>query len=295
MRWPIVLPLMALAFAAQAQREKLVRYGLLIDRAEWAMNEGRHDMALATFDSAFALVPFMGTDHFYAAKNALLAGRDDRANALLVEGVENGLPLRQYYDSTMQAFLQSERAMPFLNTWDLMEQRYANRMDTAYIRALKVIGGGYRTVELPSGEIIDEKDTTAIDRFMQLVEERGFPTLWNVGQTVWTPHWLLLEQLKGYPNDPRWQRLIPRIQQAINNGGLPPDYLAMFQDMADHAAGRPQTYGTWLGTLREEDRILLPDKATLDKARASIGLGPIDHDMAKFHVDPTKVIFAERP
>ncbi|HEX2617055.1 MAG TPA: hypothetical protein VHL57_05890 [Flavobacteriales bacterium] len=295
MRPVLVIAFALWALAACAQREKFVRYNLLVGRAEWCSTTGDHSAALQAYDSAFALIPFMGRDHFFAAKTALQAGRDDRANAILIEGVENGLPLRQYYDSTVQAFLLSERAMPLLNTWDLMEQRYWSRADTALIRALRTIGDGNRTVEDAQGGARMERDTLAFETFVALVEQRGFPTALAVGDAIYLPQRLFREQLIDYPNDPRWRRVLPHIQRAINTGALPPDYLCPFQDLADLARGRPLTYGALFRWMRSEKAITLAPRKRLDKARAAVGLLPIAQALVVEGMDASQVVFAEGP
>ena len=151
--------LVLVALNTSAQREKFVRYNLALERARWSAHQGDHVSALATYDSAFALIPFVGSDYFQAVKNALQAGNVEKANSLLIKGVENGLPIRQYYDSTVQAFVLSERAMPFLNTWDYMERRYRTHVDTVLINAIEEVGSGHRMVEDPQGGLKREPDS----------------------------------------------------------------------------------------------------------------------------------------
>ena len=76
---------------AQTPKEKFITYSLQIDRAETAAAHSEHSQAMAIYDSAFALLPFMAPDYFDAVLNALEAGRDDRANDLLIQATENGL------------------------------------------------------------------------------------------------------------------------------------------------------------------------------------------------------------
>ena len=55
---------------AQTPKEKFILYSLQIDRAKTAAAHGERPAALAIYDSAFKLVPFMAEDHYDAVVNA---------------------------------------------------------------------------------------------------------------------------------------------------------------------------------------------------------------------------------
>jgi hypothetical protein len=279
---------------AQSQKEKFITYGLQKDRAETAAARGEHAQAMAIYDSAFATLPFLGYDYYDAVLNALEAGSDERANNLLIQGTENGLVVEGLYDSTIISFLQSERCMPYLNMRDYMKACWLSRADTAKIRKMKELGSWWVMIEDTNGNLTKQKDSTAYDRLLVFVKENGWPTTLEMGNQCYYLQYLLLNCLDNYPDNPKWQQVLPYIQGAINRGTLPPDYLAPFQDMADIAAGRPMTYGTLLDYYWDipSNRNVV-ERNTLDANRRSIGLGPISDFLFRKEMDPEDVHFVE--
>jgi hypothetical protein len=161
------------------------------------------------------------------------------------------------------------------------------------VNELLEIGTGLKMIEDEHGGLSSESDSTAFDRFLSLVALRGFPTLLSAGHFAFRPQWLFAQTLSDYPEDPRWQRVLPYIQRAIIAGHLPPDYLCMFQDLDDLAHGKPLTYGTMLWSFDQEDVIVLARHDAVDNARAAVGLGPIDHAIALAGLRPEQVTFSE--
>lgn len=88
--------------------------------------------------------------------------------------------------------------------------------------------------------------------------------------------------------------MLPRIRSAIEKGGVPPSYLCMFDDMAVFEQGRPQPYGTLLFYFSQQPELIhLADRDTLNRDRASVGLGPIEWSAQQAGVDLGTVRFAE--
>ena len=80
----------ALPSMAQTPRENSIRHNQLIERADAALSAGGYKSAVSLYDSALALVNWDVYAYFNATLAALKAGRNDMANAFLLEGVENG-------------------------------------------------------------------------------------------------------------------------------------------------------------------------------------------------------------
>lgn len=291
----VLLTLLSTIAAANAQtpKEKFISYGLQIDRAKTAAVHGQHQKAMVIYDSAFAQVPFMSYDYFDAVLNALEAGSDDRANALLIQGTENGLAVEELYDTTMHAFLMSERSMPYLNMREFMKSRWLAHADTTMIRKLREMGNANTWVVDSNGAMVKLPDTLAFHRTMALAKESGWPTPLTVGSDFYRTQSLLFNHLDHYPDSPEWQMALPYIRSAMARGALPPNYLAPFQDMADVAAGKPMTYGTLLLFYRNDPaKWLLVDPSTLENNRRSVGLGPLENLLFQFNLDPTLVRYA---
>ncbi|MBZ0207225.1 MAG: hypothetical protein K8H89_12930 [Flavobacteriales bacterium] len=283
-------------FAANGQspKEKFIKYGLQVDRAKTAAAHGRHQQAMAIYDSAFALVPFMAYDYFDAVLNALAAGRDDKANDLLIQATENGFKVESRYDPALQEFLLSERSMPYLNMRDYMKERWLAHADTTMIRKLTKVGSWTILLEDDNGALSYSTDPAAFERLLSLARERGWPTPLNVGSAFYMTQNLLLEQLDNYPDNPRWQQVLPYIRSAMDRGALPPDYLAPFQDMENIKQGKPMAYGILLSYYREDpSKWYVVDHASLEKNRRSVGLGSIEDFLFRYDLDPSLMRYAE--
>lgn len=285
---------MATAMAhAQTPGEKFVQYGLCVDRARTAAAHGAHQEAIAIYDSAFALVPFMAYDQFLAAVNAVQAGDDARANDLLISATENGLTVDGLYDPDLQIFLLSERCMPYLNMRDYMTARWLAHADTAMIRQLADIP--FDVIREDSmGGVQRSIDPAAFDALLALARQSGWPTPITVGSHFLRAQRILFELLDHYPDSPEWQQALPYIRSAMARGALPPDYLTIFQDLADLDQGKPMTYGVMLAYFRETpDKWYVVDRARLEKNRRAVGLGPLEDELFRDHLDPKLVRYAE--
>lgn len=295
MRFGLLVLVLAAVLGTQAQtpKERFIRYGLLLDSAKALDRSGEHLAVVAVFDSAFALVPFMAMDYVPAVLNALAAGRDDRANDLLIQATGNGLDISRYYYPELQEFLLSERARPFLNLQEHMKQRWLDHADTAMIRRLKQLGTGQVMRMDEQGGMHMEFDSTAFDRLIELVQEQGVPTAASVGDEIYCITRTCMDFAADYPDGPKWQQLLPSMRSAMDHGLVPPDLLASVQDMADLFHHRPMTYGEMLPLLiNDEGTLLLQGKAHVNAARRAVGLGPIDHLLQHWEIDPAKVRFA---
>jgi hypothetical protein len=291
----LILGLLAMPTShAQTPKEKFIRYGLLLDQALTLSDAGQHENAVPVFDSAFALVPFMANDHVPAILNALAAGRDDRANDLLIQGTENGLVIARHYHQQLQEFLRSERAMPFLNLQEYMHDRWLAHADTAMIRALDEVGGGSRMVVNEQGALHMEFDSTAIDRLIGLVQVHGVPMAAAVGDRIHAITNTCMDFAGDFPDGPKWRQLLPWLRSAMDRGRVPPDLLAAVQDRADMLHHRPMTYGELISKYADApDHFEMLGKIQVDEARKAVGLGPLDHLLQRWSVDPGRVHFSK--
>ncbi len=226
--------------------------------------------------------------------NALAAGRDDKANNLLIQATENGFVVEGMYQPDLQAFLLSDRSMPYLNMRDYMKARWLAHADTTAIRKRKDIGSWEVLIVDSIGSVTKGTEPEAFDRLIAFAKEYGWPTPLNVGSAFYMTQNLLLEQLDNYPDNPKWQQVLPYIRSAMDRGALPPDYLAPFQDMEDIKQGVPMTYGIMLSYYREDpSKWYVVDHATLEKNRRSVGLGPIKDFLFRYDLDPSLMRYAE--
>ena len=295
MRALITTALVLLSCCLFAQRQRYVRYNQLLTQADVMDQHGDHARALAVYDSAFALIPWVAEDHVPAVLAALSAGADDRANALLLEAVENGLEVEHYYSPALLRFLNSGQAQAFLDNWGYMQQRFLAHADTAAIAELKAIGTGKHLVREASGDTVVRTDTTAIDRFIALVKLRGFPTARTLGPISGLAQRLLADQAPDYPDGLYWRILSPYINKEIARGTLEPEFLCLFQDIADHDHGRPLTFGVAMHRYLGEPIIRLDAHERIDRARAALGLSTIERAIEQQETYKAKFVFEEEP
>lgn len=293
MRMAIAWVFLFLSAGTFAQRPKYIRYNQLISTAGSLARSGDHTRAEVVYDSAFALIPWVALDHVPAVLNALAAGDSAHTNELLLEAVEGGLRVNEFYAPELLAYLNTAAAKPFLDDWGYMEQRFLAHADTAAIAELERIGTG-RTIEHgPGGEFVVHKDSTAIDRFVELVALRGFPTALTVGPISNNVRRLLADQAPDYPDGHYWRILLPYINKEITRGALEPEFLCLFQDIADHDQGRPLTFGEGMHRFLDEPHVVLAAHARIGPARAALGLKPIDAAIEELETYPSKFVFAE--
>ena len=282
-------PFLLLAFcvfsiSSSAQRDKFIRYNLLIDKARTLSAQSDYSNALQRFDSAFALIPWVSYDYLEAIDLALLLKRDEHANDLLIRGVDNGLDPGMYNDSLLKDFLHSDRSKPFLDQWWYWKQRYEQHIDTTLVHEISDI-----MIELHD-KTSDEEMRAAWDRVfdkcVDLIERKGFPNQRDAATAV-MPLAFLLQSMGGeYPDSPRWRKILPKINLAITEGTLDPSFLCAYQDQHDMASGKPVTYGALISSDGMDEGTKLPDRATLNDNRASVGLGPIEDLAVRFNLDP---------
>lgn len=265
----------------QAQKQRYVNYLLTVDRAKQAAWCGDTVLALATYDSAFRLMPWVHQHYLSAIDLALALGNDARANELLIQGTENGADFIVQRTSRLTAMLATERAMPYLNTQEYMRFRYLERADTAYMRSMQELLERTTAAMDDDREVRPDEADHIFRDWLTLVKERGYAGAMTIGSTTFTQWWLLALLLGPYPDGERWQLMLPYIRRGIERGTVAPDHLCRAQDMADLAAGRPLTYGVWTHGGPEGTSLRMRPLAIVDAARRAVGLGPFLEQWAR--------------
>ena len=272
---------------AQTPKELSVRHNELIVQADAASNMGDYKKAVPLYDSALALVNWDVYPYFDATLAALQAGREDKANDFLLEGVG-------YQDSIYTAFLASDASKPFRDQRTEATKKFVAHADSAMIKQLDAFhtrDQKDRTTETLS---IERDDSLNFEGLITICENKGFPTARTVGSSSGIP-WLLLWHHRGaeYPDSPQWKRIIPHIERAIDSGALDPGFLCMFEDYSNGEKGIPMQYGVLIGYYRNApEKLYLADRATVNANRAKVGMGTLEDQAAPSGVDLSKVRFA---
>ena len=276
--------LLILSITLQAQKEKYIRNDLLLDKAHTlaAQSPGT---ALVYYDSAFVLIKWNGSDYLEAAITALGAGRDDRANNLLIAGAENGLDPWIFYIPILKEFLASDRSQPFVNTWDYMKQRFNAHADTASIHEIEWIIEMRRNNPETAAPLANI-DSICFDRTIELTRRSGFPSPMTVGPSINAVYFMLVANEPTYPDGSQWKEILPAIQAAIASGRISPSFLCELEDLRSLHLGRPIKYGTLIGSWLGKKGIVKPERSVLNRDRASVGLGPVEDLAVQHDLDP---------
>jgi hypothetical protein len=272
-----------------AQKEKYIRYDLLIDKAHTLAAQNRDSAALAYYDSAFALIKWNGSDYLDAAVTALDAEKDDRANDFLIRGAENGLDPWIFNIPVLKAFFATERCQPFANMWGFMDRRFKEHADTAAIHEIESIIALRRNnteVEIPSTNI----DSICFDRIIQLTRLTGSLSAMRIGPSINTVKFLLEQNASTYPEGPQWNEILPFIRSSIAGGRLPPAFLCSIEDLYCLRLGKPMIYGTLVGSWMYTHPVDEADRKKMNRNRASVGLGPLEDFAVQHDLDPNTLL-----
>ncbi len=284
-RFIVLSTLLILSITLHAQKEKYIRHDLLLDKAHTLAAQSHDSTALLYYDSAFALIKWNGYDYLEATITALSAGRDDRANNLLIAGAENGLDPWTFNIPILKEFFDSERCQPFANTWDYMKQRFNAHADTAAIHEIERIHS-LRENNPETAAPLANIDSVCFDRIIALTHRSGFPSAMTVGPSINTVQSLLLENEPSYPDGPQWKEILPFITASITLGKVSPSFLCEVEDLHSMRAGRPMKYGTLIGSWVDKKEIPKPERSALNRDRASVGLGPVEDLAVQHDLDP---------
>ena len=277
-----IVPLAA-STRALAQKDTYLAYLKHNQQALVLSSQGEHAAALAEFETAFAVYPWVQSDYFEAVLSALMAGDAERANRFLSEGVRHGFTPEAFYDSTYTAHLQGDAPVPFREQWHQDKLAFAAGADSALIEELDVMVVLDQFVRTSGAneERMAEADYTNFEHLIAICQRNGMPSSRTIGHHYGSM-FLLLWHHRGpeYPASAQWKRMLPFIHQAIDAGELSPAFLCAFDDMSDYHAGRPMRYGVLVDYFSPTGHIKLIARDELNRNRASVGLETIE-DYAK--------------
>jgi len=277
-RWLVGLVFLSCAPKATAQKETYLAYCKHYQKGLTLSSASHHAAAMAEFDTAFSIYPWVPSHYFDGVLACLLANDVEHANEFLSLGVRHGFTPDTFYDSLYTAHLNGDGSLPFRQKWQEDKLAFGAVADSALIKELDAMRDLDQSVRTSAAD----KETARIDslnfeHLIAIFRRKGVPSSRTIGQTTGTVH-LLLWHHRGlkYPNSAQWQRVLPFIHEAILAGEIAPSYLCMFDDMTDYDAGRPMRYGTLLYYFHEQGNIQLVERDALNRNRASVGLGSIE-------------------
>ena len=115
-----------------------------------------------------------------------------------------------------------------------------------------------------------ETDSFNLDRVNRILDETGFPRKAQVGDFAVLAVWAVFQH-----NDLEHQKhFLPQLEEAVRQGEIGPMYVAAMKDRIDVFEGRPQKYGTQIGSDGKPCPLL--DASRVNEWRQEVGLPPIE-------------------
>ncbi|MFT3885601.1 MAG: tetratricopeptide repeat protein [Flavobacteriales bacterium] len=287
------------SFASSGQAGTKLRASLLFDRASTHAARQEWKDALRCFDEAFTLDPWQAPYYYEAFSAALAMGDTARANEMLRAGVHHGFnPEVWTGDKKLVGFLAGPSSTPFRAHWDEDKRAFTVLVDTTFISELDsmvIEDQRFRAEEWgPQMHLVDSLNFEGLIHHFDHYGLPDPPTL----RAAYGNLFLLLWHHRGpeYPGSPQWQRVLPHIRKAIDEGLLEPSFLCMFDDFSDHERGLPMRYGALLYYFSAlPESLYFVDWDTLTSNRASVGWGPIEDFAIQMGVSLSNVRFAPKP
>ncbi|HEX6432668.1 MAG TPA: DUF6624 domain-containing protein [Gemmatimonadales bacterium] len=117
-------------------------------------------------------------------------------------------------------------------------------------------------------------------RLAAVLDTHGWPVEYQVGHQGALAAWLIVQHAIAQPAFLR--RALELLRDAVRHGAAPAVHAAMLEDRIRSLEGRPQLYGTQFDWDPDGCMSPLPleDPASVDARRRSIGLGPLDQEVA---------------
>jgi hypothetical protein len=271
---------------ADAASPEQVSPRVLVAEAEQRLAAEDYEGALARYRQAERLGGKLGNSRLYnAAWAASLAGHHDESVEWLRKAIDAGfedLPHIQS-DPDLDAIREHPgyleqvarlEALRAAQDGPLRDELLAMmEEDQAAREALSAPGARQRNS--PARKRVVEVDTRNTARLKELVAEKGWPRISQVGKEAARAAWLLAQHAD---RDPAFQReILTLMEAAVEEGEAEPHVFAYLTDRVLLAEGKPQRYGTQTilieGVLRPRALESVEQAARL---REQVGLGDLE-------------------
>lgn len=283
--------------AVLGQAEIKLRSSLLLDSAATLVAQGEHIAAVDVFAEAFALDPWQASIYMDAVSSALAAKEPDEANRFLSQGVQHGFEPTLFIGAEdLSAHLASDASLPFRERWPEDKLVFGATADSVFIKQLDSLRHEDQRYgrEIETMRATRRIDSLNFDLLIRYSEQHGFPNPHVLGHSFGTVQLLLWHHRDTYPASDQWQRMLPFIRKAMDEGTLSPSFLSMFDDFSDEEAGRPMRFGSLLSYFgRYPDKLYFVPREELNRNRASVGWSSIENFAIQVGTDLSKARFAE--
>jgi len=246
------------------------KYNELEQKAMLEFKDKKYEKALSNFEKAIDLKPKEDVSiYFYASASALNAGKNKKAEELLIASIHNTNASKDY-------FLNFNEFDNFRNKklFTEIENDYENHISQFYenLKHPKIYREVDSLMELDQ-EIrkknIDREEMARIDslnitRLIKITKEYGWQK----------KGWLVLWHQRGtYGQDNYvWNFFKPYIDEQIAKGNVEKSFWTMFEEEKSIIINKEQIYGLYSNQLNQ---FPIKDIANVDKRRTENGLPPL--------------------
>lgn len=261
---------------AVAQSPTCIADHLRLGRASALTEQGDRASALATMDSVFTELRLTCWAFVAATESALILGDTVRATKYLGRVYANGgAPILTYSDP-IKGVLARGFHEPELSYLLASMDEWASAADSTWINALvemKELDQSHRADDA----LTRHNDSLNLERLITLTEHRGFPSPAIVGSSFGIVELLLWHHRFELGQNSRLDYYCDLARMAMNECQIAPSFLAGLIDMQAWNENKAMPYGSLISYFRNQlDTLHLPELATLNANRASVGLEPME-------------------
>jgi hypothetical protein len=291
--WTFLVAAHFLPLFGTCQSDEWVRHHIRLEQGFHLLHTGDTTRALATWDSAFAHLPWSGYFMFLATDAALVKGDTLRALGYLGSVYRaGGHPLLNYSDP-IKGLLARGFEEPHLGRLLHAMDAWAAQADSVWITALLEMEELDQSVRSPDDPRMLHNDSLNLARLIRLTEERGFPSPDKVGSSFGIVQLLLWHHRGELGTDPHLDHYLQLVRRAMAAHQVAPAFLCGHYDFEAWENKEPMPYGTLIGYFRDQlEDVRLPAQEELDANRCSVGLVPIAWSAEVHDIPIDKLPFA---
>lgn len=290
----VVYPGLLILTIGCGQRPQFVDACHQLWQAEMRITAGDTLAGLATYDSAFAMLPWRAWELCHAAELALALNDTVRAVGYVAQVRSVGRQDVLDLNAALAEWIATRNDKYTLQRLDQADSVWRQHSDSIWIRALNEM---YQLDQSDrgGGATMLRNDSINLEHLIALTEERGYPTAIKAGAASAIAHLLLWHHRGRWRTCPRVKRYAAMMQEAMVAEELEPATLCMFEDHAAVLAGEPMPYGALLTYHRDFlDEVIFGPEALMDERRKAVGLPPFRVQVEEDGIDPARIRFAQQ-
>jgi len=278
-----LMPLFLLYSTAFAQ--SYVPYYNMVNRASESQYLKNAELALAQFDSAISMVPYVHTATYKkAALHALKQGVYPKAYSWIKQAILQGAEPNFWKSGSSRAFRKTpyySQVQDSLTLWIAEAEARVNQPYKALIDSLHFVDqwvirdvqSAKRDYQMDLTGLPEDRfylDTVIWDTLLAAIDRWGFPSEQTLGYAGYRNSWVLLHHNARLPENTYY---LPMMREAVIKGEYDPNNYALMYDQSLYFREKAPLFylGGWVTAkgLTEEEL------AEVDVKRAELGVRPL--------------------